>query len=178
MSSGKNKMKDYEGKSRGFFQGTYIVENRQKYLGTKIPIYRSSWEADMCRFFDLSKTCLKWISEPDEFNIPYELPDGSKHIYHPDFYVEMMTDDGTIKKFLVEVKPAAESPRHNPPPKEPRVKNTRTMSQFSKKIRTYYTNKIKWDTAEKYLKKYKPDVKFMVVTEIEAKFMEYKKKRK
>jgi hypothetical protein len=171
-------MRNYDGKSSGFYQGQFIVENKQKYIGTKAPIYRSGWERDLCAFFDKNKVCIKWVSEPDFLIIPYTLPDGTKHLYHPDFYCEMMGDNGKIKKFLIEVKPAAQSPKHSKPPKEPKIKNTKTMSQWQKKMQMYMVNKFKWDNTEAYLRKYHPDISFMVLTEIEAGFAETSKNRR
>ena len=170
-------MKNYAGKSRGFYQGLFRITNPHKYIGNKPPIYRSGWEADVCHFFDTNVRVVKWISEPPMFEIDYPLPDGSTHTYHPDFYVEMWDDSKRLRKFLVEVKPMSQSPRHSSPPKEPRVKKTSTMAQWTKKMRDWMINKFKWDATEKWLKKYHPDITFIVITEKESKIWGEKSKK-
>ena len=161
----------------GFYQGFYKITNPSKYVGKKLPIYRSSWEADVCHFFDTNSKVVRWVSEPPEFELKYELPDRTSHTYHPDFYVEMWDDKKTLRKFLVEVKPMSQSPRHSPPPQEPKIKKNNSMQNWAGRMRDWMINKIKWDATEKWLKKYRPDITFIVITEIETKIWGNKKKK-
>ena len=98
--------------------------------------------------------------------INYVLPDGTKHRYIPDYYVEMRTRDGRVKKFLVEVKPQKQDPYSSPPPKEPKNKTAKAMRNYRKALRTYMTNACKFEAAEKWCKK--RGIKFIVYTEVHA----------
>jgi hypothetical protein len=153
-------------KSQGFYKGIFKISYPHKYCGMKPPIYRSSWEARFCGFLDNNKNVIKWDSEPSKMTIQYILPDGTEHKYVPDYYVEMKTRDGRIKKFLIEVKPSDQSPYHSPPPKEPKRKSAKAMRNFRGKLKMYLKNKYKWIEAEKWCKK--RGLKFIVYTEIEA----------
>lgn len=169
--------KDNNGLSRGFNQGLYNIKNASKYLGKTAPVFRSGWERDVMYMFDNNTKVLKWESEPLRYVINYKLPDATSHRYTPDFYVEMIVNDGSVQKMLIEIKPKDQSMRHTPNPKEPKVKNTKTMAQYNHKMRTRIINQIKWETTEAWLRKYHPDVVFMVITEEETKVWgKYKKK--
>jgi hypothetical protein len=160
-----------------FYQGVYKLQNPEKYAGNKAPIYRSSWEAKFDRFLDMNKNVVKWISEPSQMVIPYVLPDGSTHSYIPDYYVEMKLLDGSIRKFIVEVKPSKQSPFHSPPPKPPKKQTSKSMSNYRAALKTYTINKFKWLAAQEWCKK--RGIRFIVYTEIEAKggFTPLKKKK-
>jgi hypothetical protein len=85
----------------------YRPVNPEKYIGDPCGIiYRSSWEKKFLRWLDASPAVKRWASE--ELAIPYASPvDGKIHKYYPDFYIEMV-DNGQVKKFIAEIKPAAQ----------------------------------------------------------------------
>jgi hypothetical protein len=151
----------------GFYQGKYKILNPEKYTGAKAPICRSGWEFKFARFLDVNKNVLAWDSEPSQMKIPYNLPDGTSHVYIPDFVVSMRTKDGRVKRFLVEIKPSAQSPYHTKMPAEPKNKTAKALRNHAAKMKMWVTNKFKWEATEKYCKK--RGIAFLVYTEIEAK---------
>jgi len=82
--------------------------NKQKYAGTNLPVYRSSWELVFMRFCDTNPSIEKWSSEP--LKIPYFNPVENKYKpYRPDFLVVYIDRDGKRHAEIVEIKPAKES---------------------------------------------------------------------
>ena len=90
----------------------------RKYKGNPNNIIcRSSWERKFCKWCDLNENIIEWGSE--EFWIPYLSPvDRRVHRYFPDFYMKVKQKDGTLKKFIIEVKPKGQL---KPPTKTPMV---------------------------------------------------------
>lgn len=86
-------------------QGIYSITNIKKYKSTNPPIYRSSWEKDVCVALDLNPTVLEWSIEP--FPIQYTCPiNGQKKNYFPDFLVKYIdVQSGKEKIQLLEIKP-------------------------------------------------------------------------
>jgi hypothetical protein len=119
-----------------YHKGVYNPQNPQKYIGKKLPIFRSSWELIYCKKCDLSSQVVRWGSEC--VVIPYQL-NGKVHRYYPDFFVEI--SDGT--KFIVEIKPHKETV----PPKlsKKKCKNTILYEQL-----TYQKNCKKWEAAKHF----------------------------
>ena len=91
------------------YRGRYIPANPKKYKGDPSNIiYRSLWERKFMVYCDANDRILEWGSE--EFFIPYRSPlDGKVHRYFPDFYVKVKTKEGKLKKWVVEVKPKAQT---------------------------------------------------------------------
>ena len=87
------------------YSGKFRPINIEKYRGNHLNIiYRSLWERKFMVYCDRNDRIMEWGSE--EFFIPYRSPlDGKIHRYFPDFYVKVKTKEGTIKKWVVEVKP-------------------------------------------------------------------------
>jgi len=143
-------------------QGFYNVINTQKYIGNNKPFFRSSWEERVCYYFDLNKNVLAWSSE--RFVIPYRIGNevdrfGKPKIrrYFVDFYCEIKGNDGTTKKFLVEVKPKSQSVLPEIPT------NPRKSKSYKTKAITFAINKCKWDAAEQYCNK--KGFQFKILTE-------------
>ena len=87
-----------------FHKGKYQVQNSEKYVGNKAPIFRSSWENTFCRMCDENENITRWGSECVE--IPYRSPlDNRWHKYYPDFMCKIKNKSGTIDKLIIEVKP-------------------------------------------------------------------------
>ena len=45
-----------------FAQGKYTLKNPTKYIGTKVPTYRSSWEFAFMKFCDEHNSVQNWAS--------------------------------------------------------------------------------------------------------------------
>ena len=66
-----------------FARGKFTMTQPEKYVGTKIPTYRSSWEWSFMRFCDTNKSVQKWASEAVQ--IPYRDPLTNRQtVYVPD----------------------------------------------------------------------------------------------
>ena len=136
-----------------------IAENKQN-SGTII--YRSSWERIFMSWLDRTTSVIKWASEP--FAIPYISPKDLKtHRYYVDFYFEGKALEGTIK-YLVEVKPLAETK----PPIPPKKKTEKSMFNYQKRIETYHVNQAKWESAKKFCSE--NSLIFKIITEEELIF--------
>jgi hypothetical protein len=88
-----------------FSQGTYKLKNPEKYMGNRMPLYRSSWEYTFMAFCDNNPSIQEWVSEG--VKIPYRDPlTGKQTVYVPDFLITYI--DKNMKKHveLIEIKPA------------------------------------------------------------------------
>ena len=89
-------------------QGTYEVINKDKYVGTRAPRYRSGWEFSFMKFCDSNDHILQWASE--SIQIPYRHPlTGKQTIYVPDFLITYRTRNNTMRAELIEIKPKKQS---------------------------------------------------------------------
>jgi len=137
------------------YKGRYTPKNPQKYKGNpRGIIYRSSWERKMMVYCDTNKAILEWGSE--EIIIPYLSPwDGRIHRYFPDFYIKVKQSSGTIKKFIIEVKPKNQCV----PPAESRKKTRR----WYKEAKAWGINSAKWKYATEWCSN--NDMEFKILTE-------------
>jgi hypothetical protein len=158
-----------------FRQGIYKIMHSEKYIGTKLPVYRSSWELKFNKGLDYNNNCVKWASEYAKTEISYKQPDGTTHRYIPDYYVEMRLPEGQVRKFLVEVKPWNQSPGLSPPPKEPKNKTAKALRNFQASMKAYMINACKWSAAKDWCKK--RGITFLVVTERDVPSFVGKKRR-
>lgn len=91
-----------------FAKGKFVVKNANKYVGNKVPTYRSSWEWAFMNFCDSNDNVIQWASEP--IRIPYRHPlTGKMTTYVPDFFVTYRTRDNTTRAELIEIKPKKQS---------------------------------------------------------------------
>ena len=91
-----------------FAQGKYQIKNPEKYMGKKLPSYRSSWEFTFMSFCDNNPAVLNWVSEG--VKIPYFNPvSGKNTIYVPDFLVVYVDANQRKHTELVEIKPSKET---------------------------------------------------------------------
>ena len=139
------------------YRGRYIPTYPKKYKGDPSNIiYRSLWVRKFMVYCDRNDRILEWGSE--EFFIPYRSPlDGKVHRYFPDFYVKVKTKQNTIKKWVVEVKPKAQTR----PPRTPRRKTKKYVTE----VRNYAINDAKWKNAIEFCKD--RNMEFIIITEDE-----------
>jgi hypothetical protein len=91
-----------------FARGKFVMKNPAKYVGTKQPTYRSSWELTFMNFCDTNKSILKWASEA--IQIPYKDPlTGRQTVYVPDFFIQYLDKNNRILTELIEIKPASQT---------------------------------------------------------------------
>ena len=132
-----------------FARGKFAMTQPEKYVGTKIPTYRSSWEWSFMRFCDTNKSVQKWASEA--INIPYKDPlTGRNTIYVPDFFIQYVDKNNKIIVELIEIKPASQQILE-------RVgKNKYNQAQFVK-------NQAKWAAANIWCRQ--QGIKFRILNE-------------
>lgn len=156
--------------NRKYVSGPYTPKNPEKYIGTKIPVYKSSYEWRMMYWCDLNTNVLKWSYEPFPieytFQVPDTAPDWMKslvdykvHRYYVDFYARIVDNDGRVKDYMLEIKPYNQTVI----PKEPKRKTKKTLKQFYISMCEFIKNSNKWAAArEKFNKQ---GIDFQVLTE-------------
>ena len=106
------------------------------------------------RWCDTNDSVLEWGSET--VIIPYVSPvDGKIHRYFVDFFVKIKNKDGSIQKYLVEIKPE----KFTKPPEIPKKKTRK----FIDEVFLYGTNQAKWKAANEFC--INQGWKFLVLTE-------------
>ena len=132
-----------------FAQGKYKLKYPEKYIGTKSPTYRSSWEFAFMRFCDEHPSVSKWASEAVQ--IPYRNPlTGKQTIYVPDFFIAYANKGGKQKVELIEVKPENQALKE---------KTGRSRANQAHWI----INQAKWEAARAWCKQ--KGIFFRVITE-------------
>jgi hypothetical protein len=124
------------------YKGKYSPSFPKKYKGdpTNI-IYRSLWERKFMKYCDLNENILEWGSE--EIALPYVSPiDNRVHRYFPDFYIKVREQNGQIKKYIIEIKPAKQT-------KEPEKKKKITKG-YVYEVVEYAKNQAKWQAAKEF----------------------------
>lgn len=128
-------------------KGKFVPKNPQKYIGKKLPTYRSSWEFAFMRFCDENNYITEWASEP--LRIPYINPiKQTKTTYMPDFLISYKDKAGQKVVELIEIKPKKQILGE--------AKSQRDKIQA-------YINQAKWQAAELFCNQ--KGIKFRVVTE-------------
>jgi hypothetical protein len=134
---------------RRFAQGRFALKNPDKYMGTKDPLYRSSWEFAFMKFCDESTAIAKWASEA--VRIPYRNPlTGRYTIYVPDFFINYVDKGGQTHAEIVEIKPQNQSL------KEKVGKNLNNQA-------SYILNRAKWEAATVWCRQ--KGLRFRVINE-------------
>jgi hypothetical protein len=132
-----------------FAQGRFEMKNPSKYVGTKTPLARSSWEFVFMRMLDEHQGVEKWASE--SIQIPYRDPLTGKYtIYVPDFFITYVDKNGAKHAEVVEVKPASQT----------------LLANVGKSVynqQQYIKNMAKWEAATKWCRQ--KGIKFRVVNE-------------
>lgn len=126
------------------YRGKYYPSFPRKYKGdpTNI-IYRSLWERKFMMYCDLNENIIEWGSE--EIALPYRSPlDNRVHRYFPDFYIKVKENNGSLKRYLIEIKPKKQTV-------EPKVQKRKTKS-YIYEVTEYAKNMAKWKAAEEFCK--------------------------
>lgn len=111
-------------------------------------------------FLDMHSSVISWESE--ERFVPYRSPKDKKiHRYYPDFVVEFMSADGTVRTQMIEVK----SYRETIEPVIKKTTNGRYSRQTLRSILIWGINQAKWKAAREYCQK--KDWQFKLITEKE-----------
>ena len=94
-------------------------------------------------YCDTNENILEWGSE--ELALPYRSPiDNRIHRYFPDFYIKVKESNGSIKKYLIEIKPKKQTV-------EP-IPQKRKTKGYIYEVYEYAKNQAKWKAAEEFCK--------------------------
>ena len=145
------------------YKGRYFPTNPKKYQGNPNQIiYRSLWERKVMVYCDKNDAIIEWGSE--EVIVPYISPwDGKLHRYFPDFYMKVRQADGSTKKFIVEVKPKAQT-------KEPIKNPKRKTRKWFGEVKNWGINQAKWKSAQEYCKDQGMEFKIFTEDHINPKY--------
>ena len=133
-----------------YANGKYAVKNPEKYMGKRIPTYRSSWEFAFMNFCDNNPAVLNWTSE--SVKIPYFNPvSGKQTVYVPDFLVVYIDANQKQHTELVEVKPSTETTMES-------ARNYRDKLMVA-------INMAKWAAADNWCRA--NNIRFRVITEFD-----------
>jgi len=132
-----------------FARGKFVMKHPEKYIGNKVPTYRSSWEWSFMNFCDNNKSVQKWASEA--IQIPYKDPlTGRQTVYVPDFFIQYVDKNSKMIVELIEIKPSSQQIIE-------RVgKNKYNQAQFIK-------NQAKWTAANLWCKQ--QGIRFRILNE-------------
>ena len=124
------------------YKGKYQPSFPKKYKGNPTNIvYRSLWERTFMKYCDTNENILEWFSE--EIAVPYRSPiDNKIHRYFPDFYIKVKESNGSIKKYIIEIKPKKQTVE--PIPQKRRTKG------YIYEVYEYAKNQAKWKAAEEW----------------------------
>lgn len=118
--------------------------------------YKSRLELKAIKYADFNKFITRWSLEP--FHVKYVKPtDGKVHRYFIDLFLEFQTGD----KFLVEIKPKAETL----PPRQPKKASEKAMINYQIALQTYAINQAKWKAAREFAAQQK--MRFIILTDEE-----------
>jgi hypothetical protein len=140
-----------------FHKRKFVPTFPAKYAGdpTNI-IMRSSWETQFANWCDKNPSVVKWNSE--ETVVPYRCPtDNRIHRYFIDFKVQVRTNSGDTKTYLIEVKPYKQT-------KTPEFPGKRTKKYITESY-MFVKNQAKWKAATEYCKD--RGWEFKIITEYE-----------
>lgn len=128
--------------------------------------YRSGLEHKMMIYLDHSDKVVRWGAE--FFSVPYQKTEWvaekqsyrtTTHKYYPDFYYEIIKEDGSIEKVVAEVKPKSETVA----PKLPEKATPRQMKNFEYALKMFNKNISKWQKMIEFCKS--ANVRFIIITE-------------
>jgi hypothetical protein len=132
-------------------QGIYYPKNKDKVIKLNAKgglYYRSSLEKKMMHYLDFNDKIINWGAE--NIKIPYQKTEMhnesqqlriTEHIYYPDFYYEILSEDGTLHKVVAEVKPESETIE----PRLPINPTTKQLKNFEYALKMWNKNLSKWE---------------------------------
>ena len=159
--SNKNKniqdfLKPQNGKVK---QGYFTPQNPEKYKGDPSRIiYRSSWELKFLMYCDSNEAVVEYTAEP--IGILYPNPILKKEAtYWIDCYMATKNKDGSISKWLIEIKPN----KYLTPPVPPTRLTEKQTLNYVRHAKAYLINNEKFKAAKAYAKQ--NGMKFGIITE-------------
>jgi hypothetical protein len=145
------------------YSGKFRLKHPEKYRGNpQNVVFRSLWEYKVMLLLDTNPQVIWWQSE--ELFIPYQspVPPFQMRRYFPDFVAAIRQPDQTVKTFMLEVKPLAQT---EPPIRPSGKPSKRKYARYLEEGYTFATNQKKWQEAQKYCQQ--RGYQFAVLTERE-----------
>jgi hypothetical protein len=137
------------------------LKNPKKYVGSRPLSMRSGWEIQYAQHLDKHPSVLEWSSE--SIIIMYISPvDGMPHRYFTDFWQKCRDKDGSVKEYLIEIKPYTQTLA------ESIKKPARVTKGYIEKVQTFMKNQAKWDAARTWCaaeRKKGRNIEFVIITE-------------
>ena len=125
--------------------GIFKPRNLQKYVGTQLPVYRSSWELRAFMALDRNENISKWGSE--NFIVPYVdvTRNNEVHRYIIDLFFEIKdyTQNGLPIKWLLEIKPDSQATLKP-------IKKGRSLNKVAAEAVIVKRNECKWKAAVEF----------------------------
>lgn len=140
-------------------QGYFTPSDPSKYLGDPSNIvYRSSWELKFLQYCDKNDKIVEYSAEA--VSVMYFNPFLKRPAtYWIDCYMATKGDDGSITKWLIEVKP---NKFLNPPTAPKRMTDKQTLN-YARHAKAYMINAAKFEAAKNYAQE--NGMKFGIITE-------------
>jgi hypothetical protein len=160
MSKPERNIHDFLKPQRGKVkQGYFTPKNPEKYKGDldKI-IYRSSWELKFLVYCDTNESVVEYASEPMAIKYWSSIAKKTSN-YWIDCYMATRGQDGTITKWLIEIKPD----KYLHPPVAPKVLTEKQTLNYARHAKAYITNTEKFKAAKSYAAK--NNMRFGIITE-------------
>lgn len=135
----------------------WFPKHPEKYAGdVNNIVYRSSWELRFLNWCDQNTSVIMYASE--ETVVPYICAtDNRPHRYFIDITMKVRGADGSIRNYLVEIKPHAQT-------QPPKFKGRQTK-RYITEVETYAKNQSKWKAAKEFARQ--RNAEFIVLTEKE-----------
>lgn len=128
--------------ARNYHQGVYEVKNKEKYIGTRDPTFRSSYELEFFKWCDRTRAVVEWGSEV--VVVPYFNPiKNRKARYFVDIYMKYINKNGDVVTEIIEIKPLSQC-------MQPKAKKTKSKNTVIQEQIDWTTNNAKWEAATQY----------------------------
>lgn len=140
-------------------QGYFTPKNPEKYDGDPTAIvYRSSWELKFLTYCDNNESIIKYAAE--KVGVPYLNPILKKEsTYWIDCWMMTKGQDGTLTKWLIEIKPN----KYLTPPEAPKRLTEKATLSYAHHAKAYIINTAKFNAAKVYA--HKNGMRFGIITE-------------
>jgi hypothetical protein len=140
-------------------QGYFTPKNPEKYDGDPSNIiYRSSWELKFLTYCDNNDSIIKYAAE--KVGVPYINPILKKEsTYWIDCSMITKAPDGTLTKWLIEIKPN----KYLTPPEAPTRLTEKATLNYAHHAKAYIINTAKFNAAKVWA--HKNGMRFGIITE-------------
>ena len=127
--------------------GVYRPQNMGKYIGSSLPVFRSSWELKAFMSLDRNSKILRWGSENFVISYVDETRGNETHRYVIDLFFEIadVTEGGKPIRWLIEIKPESQSVM-------PKATKRKSQAKLAEETAIVRRNQCKWRAAVAFCK--------------------------